>query len=57
MKLRRKIYDDLMEWRSRPGHKPLLLRGQRQVGKTFILREFARSYPAAPTWTSAPIQP
>lgn len=42
--LRRKVYDRLMEWRSREGHKPLLVRGQRQVGKTYIIREFAKTY-------------
>ncbi len=44
--LRRKIYDRLLEWKSKPGHKPLLLRGQRQVGKTFILKELAKTYPS-----------
>ena len=38
--LRRKVYDQLMEWKSRE-HKPLVLRGPRQVGKTFILKRFA----------------
>lgn len=42
--LRRKVYDSLMEWRSSEGHKPLLVRGQRQVGKTYIIREFAKTY-------------
>ena len=40
--LRRKISDTLTEWKNRP-HKCLLLKGQRQVGKTFSVREFARS--------------
>ena len=38
--LKRKIQDDLMEWK-RTGSKPLVVRGQRQVGKTFILKHFA----------------
>ena len=42
--LRRKAYDRLVEWKERPGHKSLLIRGQRQVGKTFIIREFAKTY-------------
>lgn len=42
--LRRKIMDDLIEWRSEPNRKPLLIKGQRQVGKTFIIREFAKTY-------------
>lgn len=40
--LRRKAYDALMEWRGREGHKCLLVKGQRQVGKTFIIMEFGR---------------
>ena len=40
--LRRKIYDRLTEWHGRK-HKPLVISGQRQVGKTFIIREFARN--------------
>ncbi len=42
--LRRKVFDSLMEWKHRPGHDPLLLRGQKQVGKTYILKEFAKTY-------------
>jgi len=38
--LKRRIYSDLLEWKKRP-HKCLLITGQRQVGKTFIVREFA----------------
>ena len=40
--LRRKISDTLLEWKNRP-HKCLLLKGQRQVGKTFSVLEFART--------------
>lgn len=29
-----------MDWKARPNRKPLLLRGARQVGKTWLLREF-----------------
>jgi hypothetical protein len=39
--LRRKIYDQLLEWKNSPIRSPLLLVGARQVGKTTILREFA----------------
>jgi len=37
--LKRKIYDDLMNWKAH-GDKPLLVYGQRQVGKTFIIEKF-----------------
>ena len=40
--LTRKIYRRLTEWKDRK-HKPLVISGQRQVGKTFIVREFARN--------------
>lgn len=43
--LRRKMMDELLEWKSREGHKTLLLKGQRQVGKTSILKEFGKTYP------------
>ena len=38
--LKRKILNDLMEWK-KTGSKPLVVRGQRQVGKTFTLKHFA----------------
>ena len=40
--LRRKVMDTLVEWKNRP-HKCMLIKGQRQVGKTFIIRRFAES--------------
>ncbi len=42
--LRRKAMDDLIRWRSKPEHKCLLVRGQRGVGKTTLILEFAKSY-------------
>ncbi|MCQ2079240.1 MAG: AAA family ATPase [archaeon] len=41
--LNRKIYSRLLEWKSRTNHKALVVKGQRQVGKTFIIREFAKN--------------
>ncbi len=41
--LRRKAYDVLVEWKGRV-HKPLLVKGQRQVGKSFIIEAFARDH-------------
>lgn len=38
----RHAMNDLVEWKSRPGRKPLLLRGARQVGKTWLMKEFGR---------------
>jgi predicted AAA+ superfamily ATPase len=33
--------DDLMAWKDSPRRKPLVLRGARQVGKTWLMKEFA----------------
>ncbi len=38
----RKASQDLHEWKNRTGRKPLIIRGARQVGKTWLVREFAR---------------
>lgn len=32
----------LVAWKNRPTRKPLLVRGARQVGKTFLIKEFAQ---------------
>ncbi len=40
--LRRKIYDELVAWKDDADHKALVIKGARQVGKTFIVREFAK---------------
>lgn len=41
--MRRKIMERLKKWRNAKNRLPLLLYGARQVGKTYILREFGRS--------------
>jgi predicted AAA+ superfamily ATPase len=40
--LRRKITDDLGKWKKNPKRHPLLVTGARQVGKTYIIDDFAR---------------
>ena len=40
--MERSILKELMEWKSSPYRKPLILKGVRQVGKTWILNEFGR---------------
>ena len=40
--MERLIYNDLLNWKNRVGRKPLILNGARQVGKTWIIREFGR---------------
>ena len=34
---------DLKNWKSRPGRKPLIIRGARQVGKTWLMKEFGQN--------------
>ena len=38
--MQRYIYDDLLKWKQKECRKPLIINGARQVGKTYILREF-----------------
>ena len=40
--MERIAYQSLLEWKSSPERKPLILRGARQVGKTWLLKEFGR---------------
>ena len=42
--LRRKFYNRLLEWKKKEKKMPLLVKGARQVGKTFIIRQFAKTY-------------
>ncbi len=42
--MKRKITEDLIAWKNRPGHKPLILQGARQVGKSYILEKFGKNY-------------
>lgn len=44
--LRRKVSEKLLDWKNTPDHKALCIVGARQIGKTTIIREFARqNYP------------
>lgn len=42
--MRRSILDDLVQWKNRADRKPLILRGVRQCGKTWILKHFGREH-------------
>jgi len=42
--MNRKILNDLINWKEKPKRKPLLLKGARQVGKTYILKHFGEKY-------------
>lgn len=40
--MERLLYKKLLEWKNSKYRKPLLLQGTRQVGKTYLLKEFGR---------------
>ena len=42
MMLKRKMYERLLSWKKQPKKECILLKGARQVGKTFLVREFGR---------------
>lgn len=44
MILRRKIEQRLLEWKKTPNKKPLIIKGCRQCGKTFSVRQFAEQH-------------
>jgi uncharacterized protein len=42
--MKRTIFKELKEWQTDSRRKPLLLRGARQVGKTYIVRELGKEF-------------
>lgn len=42
--LKRILIDKLIEWKNDTERKPLILKGARQVGKTWIMKEFGKNY-------------
>jgi hypothetical protein len=46
MEIEREIIAKLQEWKARNGRKPLIIRGARQIGKTWAMKKFgADNYP------------
>lgn len=43
--MKRLILDDLRKWRNSKRRKPLVIKGARQVGKTWVLKEFGKEFP------------
>ena len=43
-RLRRKIDKVLIEWKSRPEHMPLIVKGARQIGKTKAIQYFGKNH-------------
>ena len=41
--MRRDVYLELLDWKKSRTRKPLILKGVRQVGKTYILKEFGKN--------------
>ncbi len=41
--MKRKLYDQLISWKSDQYRKPLILEGARQVGKTWLIKEFGKN--------------
>lgn len=41
--MKRSLTDQLTAWKNSPKRKPLLLQGARQVGKTYLLKEFGKA--------------
>ena len=42
--MRRQAFEQLIEWKNSPDRKPLIVRGARQVGKTWLMKEFAKTH-------------
>lgn len=40
--LKRKIYSELLQWKNSENKKPLVIKGLRQIGKTYIVKQFAK---------------
>ena len=39
----RTALEDLHKWKANPFKKPLIIRGARQVGKTWLMQEFGKA--------------
>lgn len=44
MNFKRKAYRRLLQWKDKPGRKPLIIRGARQVGKSTLVNQFAGEF-------------
>lgn len=45
MGFNRLIFRQLEDWKNNKERKPLIIRGARQVGKTTLVEDFAKTYP------------
>ena len=42
--MQRLLMDELVNWKNKPNRKPLILKGARQVGKTWLMKEFGKTH-------------
>ena len=42
--MKRYAINDLLKWKESADRKPLVIQGARQVGKTWLMKEFGRLY-------------
>lgn len=42
--MRRNAIQELITWKSSEDRKPMVLKGARQVGKTWLMKEFGQNY-------------
>lgn len=42
--MEREIINKLIEWKNSKNRKPLIIHGARQVGKTYIIKQFGKEY-------------
>jgi len=42
--MRRQAIEDLKNWKEKPNNKPMIIHGIRQVGKTWLMKEFGKTF-------------
>lgn len=55
--LKRKIEEELLRWKTDKGHNPLVIKGIRQCGKTYIVRCFAEKHYSSVVYINFALQP
>lgn len=42
--MKRDVLKKMLQWKDDPERKPLILKGARQVGKTWLMKEFGKNF-------------
>jgi len=42
--MQRELLQNLINWKNKDDRKPLIIRGARQVGKTWLMKEFGKAH-------------